>query len=299
MSIAYLQTAQLAVLNWQIANQRRNHVVQGNMHQVLHDTEQMARRATATEEKDSFAAAIIATSWLRRVHGISATQFYDIATKRAWTEAWETLDRVVQEERSGNAQALDAYFAHSQTMHAYSERLRFDPRPQLDSEYRKINTTLPLLVAGVIAGLSLMFLVLMIAANGAKAIGGVLCLSILPAALISCCLWWWHGVNQRRRKIQSQLAIAQGDINTFERFLADPTAGAWLRKVWEEHPLIFNAIAPEGPMSKRAAPASQQIERHVVERQIVVVRCRFCTKLTPVDRATCESCGADGFGGAR
>lgn len=46
-----------------------------------------------------------------------------------------------------------------------------------------------------------------------------------------------------------------------------------------------------------ALPApSRQIERHVVERQVVVIRCKFCRKLTPVDHATCEHCGAPGFG---
>lgn len=35
--------------------------------------------------------------------------------------------------------------------------------------------------------------------------------------------------------------------------------------------------------------------RHVVERQTVVARCRYCRVLTQVDAATCQHCGAAGF----
>lgn len=30
----------------------------------------------------------------------------------------------------------------------------------------------------------------------------------------------------------------------------------------------------------------------VIERQVLVVRCRFCSKLTPVDLSACKECGA-------
>lgn len=79
MSIAYLQTAQLAVPNWQIANQQRNHVVQGNMHQVLHDTEQMARRAAATEERDGLPPP---SSPLRGCAGSTASASHSFTTSQ-------------------------------------------------------------------------------------------------------------------------------------------------------------------------------------------------------------------------
>jgi len=36
---------------------------------------------------------------------------------------------------------------------------------------------------------------------------------------------------------------------------------------------------------------SVSVER-IVERQVLVTRCRFCTKLTPVDLTACAECGA-------
>lgn len=46
---------------------------------------------------------------------------------------------------------------------------------------------------------------------------------------------------------------------------------------------------------ERPAVQRVEVEKHVeriVERQVVVMRCRFCKKLTPVDLTACESCGA-------
>lgn len=37
-----------------------------------------------------------------------------------------------------------------------------------------------------------------------------------------------------------------------------------------------------------AAPGREQ----VIERQVLVQRCRFCQKLTPVDLSACAECGA-------
>lgn len=47
-----------------------------------------------------------------------------------------------------------------------------------------------------------------------------------------------------------------------------------------------------------AAPrVEKRVERHVerekiIERQVVVMHCRFCKELTPVDLSDCKSCGA-------
>lgn len=42
-----------------------------------------------------------------------------------------------------------------------------------------------------------------------------------------------------------------------------------------------------------AAASGKTVEKHhhVVERQVVVMRCKYCSKLTPVDLKACESCG--------
>jgi rRNA maturation endonuclease Nob1 len=34
------------------------------------------------------------------------------------------------------------------------------------------------------------------------------------------------------------------------------------------------------------------VQREVIERQVVVMRCRFCKELTPAELSACKSCGA-------
>jgi hypothetical protein len=45
-------------------------------------------------------------------------------------------------------------------------------------------------------------------------------------------------------------------------------------------------------MSSRPLPTRADAGVHVVERQVVVSRCRFCSALAPVDTALCPSCGS-------
>lgn len=41
-----------------------------------------------------------------------------------------------------------------------------------------------------------------------------------------------------------------------------------------------------------AAPSPPVVQREIIERQILVMRCKFCDALTPVDLSDCRSCGA-------
>jgi len=45
-------------------------------------------------------------------------------------------------------------------------------------------------------------------------------------------------------------------------------------------------------MSALPRPPPAEAGVHVVERQVVVSRCKFCSALAPVDAAACPSCGA-------
>lgn len=55
----------------------------------------------------------------------------------------------------------------------------------------------------------------------------------------------------------------------------------------------------ERKAKKRAAKKTKKsptgVRRHTIERQVVVVRCKYCGKLTPVDLEKCKSCGAPKF----
>jgi hypothetical protein len=62
----------------------------------------------------------------------------------------------------------------------------------------------------------------------------------------------------------------------------------------EEKRILSGTGAPNEPppgarVSKSPAPAERE---RIVERQIVVMHCIYCGKLTPVDLSQCRECGA-------
>ena len=75
-------------------------------------------------------------------------------------------------------------------------------------------------------------------------------------------------------------------------FYADPNRGGVLSRCYVEHPVYGHPLPhiDNMPPVPAMAPAS-----HVIERQTVVVRCRYCQNLMPVDDHACRSCGAAGF----
>jgi hypothetical protein len=55
---------------------------------------------------------------------------------------------------------------------------------------------------------------------------------------------------------------------------------------------------PAARTAQTAAPAPKEndglVERErVIERQVLVMRCKFCGELTPMDLVSCKSCGAN------
>lgn len=52
------------------------------------------------------------------------------------------------------------------------------------------------------------------------------------------------------------------------------------------------APGPEQPQEPHQGPPAALVVERVIERQVLVTRCRFCNELTPVDLADCKSCGA-------
>src|SRR5688500_7973509 len=92
MHVQVANYRQLALLNYQMYQAHQAHAWQANLHQVLHETEQMARRVSATLRHDPFAAGILARSWLRRVHGLTSGSFHDFNAKRIWSDSYGALE---------------------------------------------------------------------------------------------------------------------------------------------------------------------------------------------------------------
>lgn len=72
----------------------------------------------------------------------------------------------------------------------------------------------------------------------------------------------------------------------------------WIRCVMNKGKARFEAErrAREAarPVVQPSAVTANLVEREkVIERQVIVTRCGFCKKLTPVDLTACENCGAN------
>lgn len=62
------------------------------------------------------------------------------------------------------------------------------------------------------------------------------------------------------------------------------------QRVGAASPRAADPPPPATPAS--AGPERVVVERQIIERQVLVERCRYCSKLRPVDAERCTECGA-------
>lgn len=294
-TIWHAQYAQLALMNWQMHQQQRLAAWQANLHQVLHETEQMAHRVANTLPKDVFAAAVHARSWLARIHGLDASAFHTFEAKRSWAAAVGVLDGAARAARNDGAtqQGVDGYFARMDRLTGYQRHMGGDPQRYLASVKFRHS---PARAGTAFYGIGAICVFSSLVFFGTEGGAGVAMTALLfAAAAIAVAVL---KVRAAREAEARELGDAHRFVDEYHRFLSDPGGGLWLDGVWKQHPLLFEMPVPDGPTSQ---PGSSQtyVERKVVERQIVVVRCKYCKQLTPVDNSTCEHCGAAGFGSAQ
>ncbi|MBL8604326.1 MAG: hypothetical protein JNK72_20545 [Myxococcales bacterium] len=55
---------------------------------------------------------------------------------------------------------------------------------------------------------------------------------------------------------------------------------------------VAPAAQPAWPGAAASHAPGERVVEKVIERQVLVVRCQFCRKLTPVDMSECKECGA-------
>lgn len=79
-----------------------------------------------------------------------------------------------------------------------------------------------------------------------------------------------------------------------ERIAAEKKRGDEKRRAREE--AERERAERERAKQARAAAARKEetvpVRERIIERQVVVTRCRYCNELTPVDLSACKSCGA-------
>jgi hypothetical protein len=292
-----VQIQHLALLNMQMQQQRQAAAFQANISQALFETERAARRVQATLRHDLFAAAVVAQGWGRRIHGVHAGLFHDVQSKHAWTNACAALDGAVRAARNDGRLAanLEGYFNRTDRHDALVRAVQGaggnaqDPHGSVqaaEENAKRAASDLPMYGFGV-AGVA--FLGGLLVDGGLGALGFV--------AVIGTGIWWFSMHNERQRRLRVAAGIKHA-VSEFVAFQESPDGGGWLRDAWTQHPLIFNEPPPEEPQAPSSQGGGSQtyVERKLVERQVVVVRCKFCKQLAPVDLPTCEHCGAPGFG---
>ena len=108
--------------------------------------------------------------------------------------------------------------------------------------------------------------------------------------------WAWNAANNPHKL---QLAASSGVLD-FD-FDYGMNRGGSLEELFEERATAVVAAMPAPAHSThqivyvQAPVVPPVIQRELVERQIVVVRCRFCKRLVPVDASQCGECGAGNF----
>jgi len=302
------QVSQLNALNAHFEEQRRAAAIQANLGQALFETERMAKRVAATLQHDAFAAAVLSYDWLALIQGIHSSHFTDVDHKRAWANAHDTLTSAY---RNGQfdphvAPLLTPYFQNRAHFYELLARVDGDPnafyaaaqqRHAAATRSKPLSPTVPvglviatggLFFAAVIAGLA--------EASGAFAF--FFMLGFLGAIASILAFVSASSSKAAHRSAQARYEAACRHLEAFSAFMRDPNAGAFLQRIWDEHPLLFHEPIPTPTASMPPSPSVQTfVERKVVERHVVVTRCRFCRGMTPVDGPTCQHCGAPGFGG--
>ena len=65
--------------------------------------------------------------------------------------------------------------------------------------------------------------------------------------------------------------------------------------VLDEYPEYTEYLRSKATPEQAAAEAPPGVIERIVERQVIVIRCKFCQELSPVDLESCKSCGAAKF----
>lgn len=115
------------------------------------------------------------------------------------------------------------------------------------------------------------------------------CLALLAVAFQHVSTWQKMNTNAADRARAGERF--HGALAHLRALSADPARGGLLARFQAEHPAYGRPL----PSVDDAAPLSAAGPAHVVERQTVVARCRFCRGMSPVDAPTCQHCGAASF----
>lgn len=272
----------------------------------------MARRVALTLPQDPFAAAVLSYEFLSAISGVDSSFFRGMNNKRAWGEAYDTLDHAYRRSQlDPNLKHKIDHFLHCKSvLDEYRRRLGGNSESFLAAANHRVQLALDkqnrvkkAIRNRIVTAAILFFLIIVSAAMKWELLGPILILVFLLTigyAFVGALNWMSAAMDMR--SVHERYAADMQLYQAVEAFANDPNGGGFVVRVANEHPLLIQEPLPSHssasfPKSSRKAAVQATSEPRVIERQIVVTRCRFCQHMTPVDGMSCQNCGAPGFGG--
>jgi hypothetical protein len=270
---------------------------------MLFHTERRAKQLTVIASEDKLVAAMWADEWLASVGGVTSDDFLQLEHKRAWSAAagrLHTLGSVLQEPsasdllrrvRGAQAEFLAIQQAVGDPQGPEARSSEFQQRAEAIAKVRtkgQVKLAIGLAVVGI-------FIILgALAAIGGADAGAMGCLGTLAVAvgllpltlgvrdLIEC--------GDQENRLQTEVDGLEQTLTRWRAFAEHPQGGVLLDWFNREHPTYIRPLPNVDDMGPLGGSSP-----HVIERQVVLARCRYCKAMTPADGPACRNCGAGAF----
>lgn len=318
LSVASAQLSEIHNLNAQFQAQQNAQHRQAALADMLFQTERRARQLSVVASVDPLVAAICADEWFASIQSVTPEMFVQLEHKRIWASSFARVQtlrgplgqpsvrNLVHQVRSAAADIGQIYrdlkYSASPEAMVVALRREHDVLARRRDRSRLLAICMGLGVPGFPLTVALFAAVctgIMQGASGSKyeidsgCIGSIntLAVMVLLVGTIFNLVAWNDAREKIRQRINDLLAM-ENAMARLNAFYADPNRGGVLSRFYAEHPVYGHPLPNVDDMPPMSvAPASS----HIIERQTVVVRCKYCQNLTPVDGHACRTCGAAGF----
>jgi hypothetical protein len=273
-ALAYVQIqASIA----QIYQQRRVE----QLAQVLYEADRTAGALEYLARSDPFSAGVIACLRLRVFSSLDASLFPTFEQKKSWDAAIARL-RGLWAPLEQDRNALD-YLSAWDEVGRWNDAL--GDRQQVERN---------LSVAHRSARYARMWPKGMVWAGGAVFVLSVVSLAvgylsafvvIGPLLSIIGAVWLLVSAESVKTAEDRERAYAT-ECRRFDAFMAAPSGGGRLARFAAQHPALVSFDPLNAPVNGSTTGPDR-----LIERQVVVARCRYCGQMTPVDLGGCQFCG--------
>lgn len=318
LGVAHAQLSELHSLNSQFQQQHNAQRHQAILGDMLFRTEQRAKQVSVIAASDPLVAAIFADEWLASISRVTPDAFTQVDHKRAWAAAFSRLQAVratldhpqarddAHQARSAAADVRGIYAAlgNAPNPDAQAGALQHEHDGLAKQSARALTVGLALGAASIAIPV-LMAIVGAIAdaivgkhqnvgvdTDAINAFGFLIFLGLAAVAIYQLAQWSDSGTKAKRAL--AKLETFRQALGRLQAFQADPGRGGFLQRFYATHPAYGQALPNVDHMGLDVGVAGP-VSTHVVERQTVVTRCKYCGGLTPVDAKACQHCGAGNF----